>query len=354
MLCRRMCVSRPVRLLKSTLVQVPSVIGVLRPVILLPVGAFTGLSPDQIEAILAHELAHIKRYDYLVNIVQSVIEILFFYHPAVWWVSHRIRVERENCCDDIAASVCGDPETYVRTLVVLEEARCPAPVLSVAANGGSLVLRVQRLVSEERKGHGGSGWESVVTILVVMLGAVLLSTYTRATPADTLGQASRFIYEDPSQLAIDNRAYFDFADRVFCDVRLGDRIEDVIETYGKSAFPTYANEVVAERPYTGSYRDRYDYRYRTGDTVIHTIDGKVVNLFSKSTHIQTDKGLKRGDTRERLVELYGPPESTFNGGRALNYFFDDIRAVVFLTSADTVSHLEVLNAIEPPRTRVVP
>ncbi len=107
-LIERVGVRRVVRLLESTLVEVPMVIGWFRPVILLPVAATTGLSSAQLEAIIAHELAHIRCWDYPVNLLQSVIETLLFYHPAVWWVSSRMRQERENCCDDIASEVCGD------------------------------------------------------------------------------------------------------------------------------------------------------------------------------------------------------------------------------------------------------
>ena len=94
------------------MVEVPTVIGWLRPVVLMPASALSGMGPQQLEAILAHELAHIRRHDYLVNLLQTVVETLLFYHPAVWWLSGRIRVERENCCDDLAVSLCGDPYAY--------------------------------------------------------------------------------------------------------------------------------------------------------------------------------------------------------------------------------------------------
>src|SRR5947208_2058145 len=90
-LAARLRLSRPVRLLQSAMVQVPAVLGWVRPVILLPASALTGLTPLQLEALLAHEMAHVRRYDYLVNLVQSVIETLLFYHPAVWWISARVR-----------------------------------------------------------------------------------------------------------------------------------------------------------------------------------------------------------------------------------------------------------------------
>ncbi|HKQ73274.1 MAG TPA: M56 family metallopeptidase [Blastocatellia bacterium] len=148
-LCRQLRVTRPVRVLESVLVNVPMVIGWLRPVILLPVGALSGLTPQQLEAIIAHELAHIRRHDYLINLLQALVETLLFYHPAVWWVSRRIRQEREHCCDDLAVAVCGDALTYARALLEMEQLRAGGPHLALAANGGSLMNRIQRLVGAQ-------------------------------------------------------------------------------------------------------------------------------------------------------------------------------------------------------------
>jgi len=142
-------VHRAIRVMNSALVQVPTIVGWLRPVILLPAGTLTGLSTEQLEAILAHELAHIRRHDYLVNILQALVEILGFYHPAVWWVSHRIRVERENCCDDVAVSVAGDKVRYAKALTMLEESRTRVPELVVAASGSGLFSRIKRLLSAQ-------------------------------------------------------------------------------------------------------------------------------------------------------------------------------------------------------------
>ena len=136
--CRSSSTSRGrVRLLESSAVVVPTVIGWLQPVILLPVSALAGLSPTQIEAILAHELAHIRRHDYLVNLLQTLLETLLFYHPAVWWLSRSDPHERENCCDDLAVSLCGDPVAYARALADLEEHRGSAGPLVMAASGGA-------------------------------------------------------------------------------------------------------------------------------------------------------------------------------------------------------------------------
>ncbi len=144
---RKIGLRRSVRVLESALVKVPVAIGYLKPVILLPAGTFIGLPPQQLEAVLAHEMAHILRNDYWANLLQSLVEILFFYHPALWWMSGLVRREREHCCDDIAVRTCGDSLTFVQALARLETIQS-APRLALAANGGkgSLLSRVQRLL----------------------------------------------------------------------------------------------------------------------------------------------------------------------------------------------------------------
>ncbi|WP_342381959.1 energy transducer TonB [Myxococcus stipitatus] len=143
----RMKLTRPVRLLASARVDVPQVIGLWRPLILVPAGAIVGLTPAQLEAVLSHELAHIQRHDYLVNLLQALVETFLFYHPAVWWLSHRIREEREHCADDLAVRSCGDAVLYARALAHIEQVRAsPSPVPALGANGGSLLSRIRRLL----------------------------------------------------------------------------------------------------------------------------------------------------------------------------------------------------------------
>jgi beta-lactamase regulating signal transducer with metallopeptidase domain len=142
----RLGIQRAIKLLNSACVEAPAVIGWLKPAILFPVGCMAGLSTLQIEAILAHELAHIRRHDYLVNLFQSVIETVLFYHPAVWWVSNQIRREREHCCDDLAVAVCGDRLAYAKALSFLEERRSPMPAGAFGATGGVLKMRIARLL----------------------------------------------------------------------------------------------------------------------------------------------------------------------------------------------------------------
>ncbi|HLJ44895.1 MAG TPA: M56 family metallopeptidase, partial [Bryobacteraceae bacterium] len=148
-LANRLAIRRTVRLCESALARVPAVIGWLRPVILVPAGALANLSPEELEAVLAHELAHVRRLDYVANLLQSAIEIVMFYHPAVWWLSKRVRAERENCCDDLAVAACGNRVIYARALTALEEFRSARPQFMMAATGGPLVTRIRRLLGHD-------------------------------------------------------------------------------------------------------------------------------------------------------------------------------------------------------------
>jgi len=177
---RRLGVERAVRLMYSALVQVPTVIGWLRPVVLIPASCLTGLSVMQIEAILAHELAHIRRHDYLVSVLQSVIETLLFYHPAVWWVSRQVRREREYCCDEIAVAVGGDRLAYARALSALEERRATMPEFVLGANGGVLTMRIRRLLGcKDDSAVSQFAAYAVLTIFVVAAGSYV-ATMARA------------------------------------------------------------------------------------------------------------------------------------------------------------------------------
>jgi beta-lactamase regulating signal transducer with metallopeptidase domain len=142
---RRLGIDRVIRYCECLRLDAPAVIGWFRPVVLLPVMALTGLSEAQLEIVIAHELAHIQRFDSFANLFQVVAETLLFYHPAVWWVNRRIRVERENCCDDLAVAACGNAVEYARALAAMEEWRA-TPVLAMGANRGSLTARVGRLL----------------------------------------------------------------------------------------------------------------------------------------------------------------------------------------------------------------
>jgi beta-lactamase regulating signal transducer with metallopeptidase domain len=168
-LTRKMEIGVPVRLVVSSRVDVPAVLGWLRPVVLVPMGALTGLPAEHVEALLIHELAHIRRNDYLINLLQGVAEALLFYHPAVWWVSRQIRIERELCCDDVAVEASGDVLTYARALAELERCRPSRAAMAMAADGHSLAARIRRLIEPATPSHtmpgAGAAWVLALALL---------------------------------------------------------------------------------------------------------------------------------------------------------------------------------------------
>ena len=172
---RRLGITRTVRYLESQLLDSPAVVGWFRPVILLPITALTGLSPQQLEAVIGHELAHIRRLDCFVNLFQITAETLLFYHPAVWWVNRSIRAERENCCDDIAVSLCGNVHHYAKALTLMETWRA-TPALVLAANSGSLKLRISRLLGFQAITHSLPRGGLAIIGFVCAAGALLAGT----------------------------------------------------------------------------------------------------------------------------------------------------------------------------------
>ena len=186
----RLRLNRPFQLAQSAIVQVPAVVGWLRPIVLLPISAVSGLPGTQLDAIIAHELAHVRRHDYLVNILQSAVEVLLFYHPACWWLSRQIRSEREHCCDDLVVSVCGDPVSYATALTELEMLRDRSVALSLAATDGPLLHRIRRLLSGRVVvSDTGPSWVVAavpIAILTIALTSVNAAQSTTPTPARTI------------------------------------------------------------------------------------------------------------------------------------------------------------------------
>jgi bla regulator protein blaR1 len=188
-LSQKLGLKKLVQLAESGLVKVPAVVGHLQPIILLPLGTAAGLSPAQLEAILAHELAHVRRHDYLMNLLQCVVEALFFFHPAVWWISENIRAEREHCCDDLALTLCDNSLTYAYALTNLEEMIMKKPVstpkLAMAFSGKkrSLLSRIKRLVQGPSLRPSFS--EGFMAACVLMVGILLFSVSAMAYQTET-------------------------------------------------------------------------------------------------------------------------------------------------------------------------
>ena len=169
---RRMGMTRVVRYCQCVRLDAPAVAGWIRPVVFLPMTALTGLSAAQLEAVIAHELAHIRRFDAFVNLFQIAVETLLFYHPAVWWLGKQLRAERENCCDDEAVALCGSPVTYAQALRHMAEWQV-APSLAMAANRGPLAARVARLLGANESAGAFRG--ASLSAGVLCLSAALLA-----------------------------------------------------------------------------------------------------------------------------------------------------------------------------------
>ena len=196
-------VTLQVQLLQSKLVHVPIVVGYLRPLILLPVSLLSNFPVAQLEAILAHELAHVHRHDFLVNLWQTIVETLFFYHPAVWWISQRIRIEREHCCDDLVVQVLGNPGEYGRALLAIEQSRGASGVLALGASDGSMLSRIRRIVAYPRNGRVVARWSPLNIFASSLVIAALMGLLSWQSIAQTGSEPPADTNQDPPAIAVE-------------------------------------------------------------------------------------------------------------------------------------------------------
>jgi len=192
-LCKLLRVDHNVRLLRSTFIKTPIAVGLIKPLIIMPASVFLQMDPRQLECIIAHELVHIRRYDCLINILQSVVEIAFFYHPAVWWISATVRREREFAADAAVMQASVDGVTYATALANLEEIRHPTKInaasIAIAANGGNLMQRIQRILNKKTETpHANS---VLSTALAVAFISALLVTLFSFSPKPVVNGQKR-------------------------------------------------------------------------------------------------------------------------------------------------------------------
>ena len=280
LLVAQMQITRAVVLLESCLAEAPVMMGHLRPLILMPVGLLTGLPAVQIESILLHELAHIRRYDYLVNIVQTSVEALLFYHPLVWWISRVIRSEREHCADDIAAAVTGDPREYARALVALEESRWRESEAALAATGGNLVKRVRRLLIPAE--HPSSVLTIAASVGMLVLGAAGLigwqaKAQTPPVESQNVSPYTKWLNEDVAYIVNDQERI------VFRELRTDEERNHFIEQFWLRRDPTPGTP---ENEYKEEHYRRIQY---ANDHFGSTVPGW-----------KTDRG--------RIYIVFGPPD----------------------------------------------
>lgn len=322
----RLGLTRPVALLETCLADVPVVIGYLRPVILVPVGLLAGMPAGQVEAILLHELAHIRRCDYLANLLQKVVEGFLFYHPAVWWISGVMRAEREKCCDDLVVAASGDAYEYAAALAALEQTRWSANQAALAAAGGSLVERIHRLLYQPER-PAFAPWISAGILTLAAAGALAAwqaGSPAPATPNPEVSPYARWLEEDVVYI-IDDRER-----AAFTSLKTDAERNHFIEQFWLRRDPTPGtpgNEVKEEH-----YRR---IGYANGHFGWHATPGW-----------KTDRG--------RIYITYGPPDEieshpngqkSQNGAPAKNYPFDqwlyhhirDIGDRVIVEFADTAN-----------------
>lgn len=188
-LVAKLNIGRSVELRETARIVTPMVVGVLQPIVLVPIGLMAGLSVQQVEAILAHELAHIRRHDYFVNLIQSFVEVVYFFHPALWWLSDRIRAEREHCCDDLAMAVCDDRLSLAHALVRVAEFRHESSlVVAFAANKPLLLRRVRRVlgVAEPSSRRLAGYLPMAVVLLSLLVGVSVYAFQGEETKSDRL------------------------------------------------------------------------------------------------------------------------------------------------------------------------
>lgn len=181
-LSKRLNVKKHFTLVESALVRSPVVVGYLKPMILFPLGVINRLNSEEVEAILAHEIAHIMRHDYVFNILQSIIETLFYFNPAVWWLSSNIRFERENCCDDIAIQVCGNPIAYTKSLVAVKEMELYSLTFAMNFAGqhrNQLLERIQRILNQSSSKTSVMEKLFATTFIVISLIALTFAQHNQ-------------------------------------------------------------------------------------------------------------------------------------------------------------------------------
>ncbi|TLU97878.1 M56 family metallopeptidase [Dyadobacter luticola] len=201
----KMNISKSIEFKESAKILTPMVIGAFSPVVLIPIGLLSGFSTAQVEAILAHELAHIRRNDYLVNMLQSFMEVVFFFHPAIWWLSDRVRAEREHCCDDIALTVCGDKMSLAHALVkVAEWQTAPRMAMAFASKKPLLLRRVQRVLGLSPKSARTFG--NLPMMMLALSLVIGVSVYAVAQKVDKtkskkpVHKTVKIKHDDPDKL----------------------------------------------------------------------------------------------------------------------------------------------------------
>ena len=308
---------RNVQIVDSELVDTPTLIGWLRPVILLPIAALANLTPSQVEAILAHELAHVRRHDYLVNLLQTVAETLLFYHPAVWWVSRQIRTEREHCCDEVAVTTCGNAVDYAAALEQLERSRGRDVGFAIAATAGPLLERVRRVLqvpADDQRPAANLGVLMALVVLIIVVSGGL--QHLPASPGDprTAERARQVPPPPPPPPPPPEGALAGWktAETASFEILYSPDLESEVERVGREAEAAYAQlkadlrHELAFKPRLVIFATRRDMERALA---ANTIPGSVQQLFEGhlvlTLPLDTSPARLRGDLVHEITHVFG-------------------------------------------------
>lgn len=262
---QRIGIDKAILFLESSRINVPMVAGHLKPILLIPIGILTNMSPNQVEALLLHELSHIQRHDYLVNIIQSVLEVVLFFNPAVWYISAQLRKEREHCCDDMALSCGVNSLEYVRALTTIQEQiiNKNSIAMALANNNNQLLLRIKRLLGRVDTSQSYS-WHRLFIIVLLTAGLFGFSWITNSerneqSNENEIAKASIFKFDHLKALP----GIYPFeADTIVT----GSEDESINEDEKHDVWRDKEGNVIE---YTDEYADSYDFDI---DVVIPDID----------------------------------------------------------------------------------
>lgn len=322
-------IHRNIILKESTRISTPMVIGYLKPVILFPVGLVTHLSVSEVEAILAHELAHIKRHDYILNILQIIVESLFYFNPAIWYISSRVRSEREHCCDDMAVKVTNSSKVYARTLIKLQELNMHnlQPALAMAGDRGEFSERIRRILGLSYVAYSFRD-RLILLILIAFVGCIYASDYNRLN--DQSENYDIYIIDDCPQSSENIKYYLDtIPERNFFKIKKQNNNKDIeLEVADGEIFqlkinghevpksqhkyynkiieelkPDHKNDIITLFPDCDDQLGKIYYVDKLGDRVVN-LDSLVAELKLKTGHFKNfDYSFLDFDTNDNLEKI---------------------------------------------------
>jgi beta-lactamase regulating signal transducer with metallopeptidase domain len=308
-----------VNIFESSIVKIPVAIGYFKPIILFPLGILSGMPQNQVEAIIAHELAHIKRNDFIVNLIQTLIETFFFYHPAIWWISSVINSERENCCDDIAINYCLDSTVYSNALFNLQETCMQESNIVPAAMGkrNNLYRRIKRMNSTNSSVSYGIRFAAFALLFLISTTLSVFSISSAKDKPKNIIEASfinPFVFENDNTSSLSNKDAFSNSEDT-TSIRKGNR-----------TLKFYGDEKEEKTKYKAKFQDGklvelYIDGEKVPDNKLHKYDALVADKAKEYDDLLSEFHDKSEKYKDEMKELHKKIEK-FGSNNKHNYDFD--------------------------------